>query len=259
MSARTHDLSSLVVLLSGGAGGQGSTEARQFVACGACVAIADVRFDEASALADRLGERALALRLDVSDEAAWIAAVDATERRFGPLTTLVNNAGVGTPALIADDTLASFRRTLEVNLAGSFLGIKSVAPSMTRAGGGSIINIASISGLGGFAGGGAYSASKWALRGLTRAAAADLAPAGIRVNCMHPGVVDTEMIRAHGTPVEEVLARNRSRLLLGRLAKPEDIAAVVLFLASARSSYMTGSDLVVDGGWSTGNAGRVLA
>jgi 3alpha(or 20beta)-hydroxysteroid dehydrogenase len=258
MSARAPDLSSLVVLLSGGAGGQGSTEARQFVERGARVVIADVRADEASALARELGDAALAVRLDVTDESAWVDAVEATERRFGPLTTLVNNAGVGTPALIADDTRESFRRTLEVNLAGSFLGIKHAAPSMMRAGGGSIINIASISGLGGFGGGGAYSASKWALRGLTRSAAADLAPAGIRVNCVHPGVVDTEMIRAHGTPVEEVLERNRPRLLLGRLAQPEDIAAVVLFLASDRSSYMTGSDLVVDGGWSTGNAGRVL-
>ena len=258
MSAPAPELSSLVVLISGGAGGQGSAEARRFVERGARVVVGDVRLDEARSLAAELGDRALAVRLDVSDEDDWNEAVAAAERRFGPLTTLVNNAGIGTPALIADDTLASFRRTLEVNLAGSFLGIKCAAPSVTRAGGGSIVNIGSISGLGGFGGGAAYSASKWALRGLTRSAAADLAPAGIRVNCVHPGLVDTEMIRPRGTPVEEVLARNRPRLLLGRLARPDDIAAVVLFLASDRSSYMTGADLVVDGGWSTGNAGRVL-
>ena len=124
-----------------------------------------------------------------------------------------------------------------------------------RAGGGSIVNISSISGLGGFAGGSAYAASKSALRRLTKSAAGDLAPLGIRVNCVAPGVTDTPMIRDRGLAPEAVVERNSSRLLLQRLGRPADIAAVVLFLASDRSSYITGADFVVDGGWSTGNAG----
>ena len=172
------------------------------------------------------------------------------------MTTLVNNAGTGSPALIADETRASFKRVLDVNLVGAFLGMKHAAPSMAKAGGGSIVNISSISGLGGFAGGSAYAASKWALRGLTRSAAGDLAPLGIRVNCVAPGVTDTPMIRDRGLAPEAVVERNSTRLLLQRLGQPADIAAVVLFLASDRSSYITGADFVVDGGWSTGNAGR---
>ena len=250
----TDDLSHLVVLITGGAGGQGSYEARQFVERGARVVVADVRLAEAEALAAELGQSALAAELDVSDEGQWQRTVEAAESRFGPLTTLVNNAGTSTPARLVDDTPKAFRRTLDVNLTGAFLGIKTVAPSMGRAGGGSIVNISSISGLGGFAGGGAYAASKWALRGLTRVAAADLAPR-TRVNAVLPGIVDTDMIRA-GSTIEEVFERNRPRLLLGRLGAPADVAAVVLFLASDRSSYVTGADLLVDGGWSTGNAGR---
>jgi 3alpha(or 20beta)-hydroxysteroid dehydrogenase len=258
MRVRNDDLSNRVVLITGGAGGQGAEEARTFAALGAAVVVGDVRFDEARALAAEIGGRALAVALDVADASAWTAAVAAVEARFGPITTLVNNAGIGSPAPIADETLASFRRVLDVNLVGAFLGIKHAAPSIARAGGGSIVNISSISGLGGFAGGGAYAASKWALRGLTRSAAADLAPLGIRVNAVEPGVTDTAMIRGPGTPAEEVVERNRARLLLERLARPADIASVVVFLASDRSSWITGADFVVDGGWSTGNAGRKL-
>ena len=252
------DLSDRVVVITGGAGGQGAEEARTFAGLGAAVVIGDVRFDEARALAGEIGDRALAVELDVADASAWAVAVAAAEQRFGPVTTLVNNAGTGSPALLADETLASFRRVLDVNLIGAFLGIKHTAPSMARTGGGSIVNISSISGLGGFAGGGAYAASKWALRGLTRSAAADLAPLGIRVNAVEPGVTDTAMIRGPGTPADEVVERNRARLLLERLGRPADIAAVVVFLASDRSSWITGTDFVVDGGWSTGNAGRKL-
>jgi 3alpha(or 20beta)-hydroxysteroid dehydrogenase len=246
-----------VVLITGGAGGQGAHEARLFVEDGARVALADVRLDAAQAVAAELGDAALAVELDVTDEDAWIAAVAVVEERFGPLTTLVNNAGVSLPARIVDDTPEAFRRTLDVNLVGSFLGIKHVAPSIARAGGGSIVNISSISGLGGFAGGGAYTASKWGLRGLTRVAAADLAPLGIRVNAVLPGVIDTEMLRGGGVTAEELVERNRSRLLVERLGQPQDVAALVLFLASERASYITGTDLLVDGGWTTGKLGRL--
>jgi 3alpha(or 20beta)-hydroxysteroid dehydrogenase len=251
------DLSSRVVVITGGAGGQGAEEARAFAERGARVVIGDVREAEATAVAESLGDRALAVHLDVADAGSWEAAIDAAERRFGPVTTLVNNAGTGSPALLADETLESFRRVLDVNLTGAFLGIKLTAPSMIRAGGGSIVNISSISGLGGFAGGGAYSASKWAIRGLTKSAAGDLAPFGIRVNAVEPGITDTPMIRDRGTPPEAVVERNKTRLLLQRMAQPAEIAAVVVFLASDRSSYVTGADFVVDGGWSTGNAGRM--
>jgi len=255
MTAR-DDLSSLVAVITGGAGGQGAEEARTFVERGARVVVADVRAAEAEELAASLGKGALAVHLDVADEAGWVAAIDAAETRFGPVTTLVNNAGTGSPALIADETPASFKRVLDVNLVGAFLGMKHAAPSMAKAGGGSIVNISSISGLGGFAGGAAYAASKWALRGLTKSAAGDLAPLGIRVNCVAPGVTDTPMIRDRGLAPEAVVERNSTRLLLQRLGQPADIAAVVAFLASDRSSYITGADFVVDGGWSTGNAGR---
>jgi 3alpha(or 20beta)-hydroxysteroid dehydrogenase len=250
----TGEFTSRVVLISGGAGGQGSVEARQFVESGGSVVIGDLRVEAAEALAADLGASALGLHLDVCDERSWQDAVAAAEERFGPVTTLVNNAGASVSSPIATATLESFRQTIDVNLLGSFLGIKSVAPSMARAGGGSIVNISSISGLGGYGGGGAYSAAKWAVRGLTRSSAADLAPLGIRVNCVCPGIVDTEMIRSRA-PIEQVLERNRSRLLLDRLAQPEDVSGVVLFLASDRSSYLNGIDFVVDGGWSTGNAG----
>jgi 3alpha(or 20beta)-hydroxysteroid dehydrogenase len=248
---------SRVVLITGGAGGQGAHEARMFVESGARVVVADVRRDAAAAVAAELGEAALAVELDVTDEDAWIAAVGAAEDRFGPLTTLVNNAGISGPARIVDETPEAFRRTLDVNLVGAFLGIKHAAPSIARAGGGSIVNISSISGLGGFAGGGAYTTSKWALRGLTRVAAADLAPLGIRVNVVLPGVIDTEMLRGAGASVEELVERNRSRLLIERLGRPQDVAALVLFLASERASYITGADLLVDGGWTTGKVGRL--
>jgi 3alpha(or 20beta)-hydroxysteroid dehydrogenase len=246
-----------VVLITGGAGGQGAHEARLFVEQGARVVVADVRREAAEAVAGGLGDAALAVELDVTDEDAWIAALAAAEEQFGPLTTLVNNAGVSFPARIVDDTPEAFRRTLDVNLVGAFLGIKHAAPSIGRAGGGSIVNISSISGLGGFAGGGAYTASKWALRGLTRVAAADLAPLGIRVNAVLPGVIDTDMLRGGGASAEELVERNRSRLLLERLGQPQDVAALVLFLASERASYITGTDLLVDGGWTTGKAGRL--
>jgi 3alpha(or 20beta)-hydroxysteroid dehydrogenase len=253
----TWDVAGCVVMITGGAGGQGAHEARLFVEHGARVVLADVRRDAAEAVAGELGEAALAVELDVSDEDAWVAAVTSAEERFGPLTTLVNNAGTSVPARIVDDTPEAFRRTLDVNLVGSFLGIKHAAPSIARAGGGSIVNISSISGLGGFAGGSAYTASKWAVRGLTRVAAADLAPMGIRVNAVLPGVIDTEMLRGGGATADELVERNRSRLLLERLGQPQDVAALVLFLASGRSSYITGADLLVDGGWTTGKVGRL--
>jgi 3alpha(or 20beta)-hydroxysteroid dehydrogenase len=251
------DLSSRVVLISGAAGGQGSHEARAFVDRGAHVLLGDTRVDIVEELATTLGSRALAAKLDVRCERSWHQAVQDAERRFGPVTTLVNNAGIGSTAAIADERLETFRHVLDVNLLGTFLGMKVAARSMEQAGGGSIVNISSISGLGGFAGGGAYAASKWGVRGLTKSAAVDLAPLGIRVNSVHPGIVDTEMIHAAGHSNDEIVARNRSRLLIERIGAPEDIAAVVLFLASDRASYVTGSEFVVDGGWTTGKAGKL--
>jgi 3alpha(or 20beta)-hydroxysteroid dehydrogenase len=251
------DLSSCVVVISGGAGGQGAEEARAFAGLGARVVIGDVREQAGAALAAELGECALAVRLDVSEPGSWTAAIAAAESRFGSVTTLVNNAGVSSPATIAAESVESFRRVLDVNLVGTFLGIRAAAPAIGRAGGGSIVNIASISGLGGFAGGATYSASKWAVRGLTRSAAADLAPLSIRVNCVCPGIIDTPMLREGGLSAEELVERNLGRLLLPRLGTPADISAAVVFLASDRSSYITGADFVVDGGWATGKLGRL--
>ena len=257
MSVTGHDpddVSGCVVLISGAARGQGAEEARWFVERGARVVLTDVLDDEGNALAHDLGGRARYAHLDVTVEEEWRAAVELAEGVFGLVTTLVNNAGIDREARIADETLSGFRRVIDVNLVGTFLGIKTAAPSLERAGGGSIVNISSISGMGGFDGSVAYGASKWAVRGLTKTAAADLAPSGIRVNSVHPGPIDTKMITDLGVSSDALLERNRTRLLIPRLGQPADVAATVVFLASDAASYITGAEFTVDGGWTTGHA-----
>lgn len=248
------DVSGLVVIISGASGGQGAEEAAWFVRRGARVLLTDVLDEEGAALARGLGERARYARLDVTSEAEWRAAVAFAEAELGPVTTLVNNAGIERSAAIAAETIAGFRRVIDVNLVGTFLGIRTVAPSITRAGGGSIVNISSISAMGGFHGSVAYGASKWAVRGLTKSAAADLAPARIRVNSVHPGPIETRMITDLGFSTEALLERNRTKLLIPRLGQPSDVAAAVGFLASDAASYITGTEFTVDGGWTTGHA-----
>lgn len=237
-----------VALISGGARGQGAAEARLFVAEGAHVVLGDVLDAEGKEVAAELGDSAHFVRLDVTDEASWQAAVAEAEARFGPVSVLVNNAGVLSFGPIEHMELAEFQRVLSVNLQGVFLGIKTVVPSMERAGGGAIVNTSSTAGLQGQPMLSAYVSSKWAVRGLTKTAAIELGKRSIRVNSVHPGGVDTPMIA--GTDTEGGWYK---RLPLSRIGKPDDIARTVLFLASDEAAYITGAELAVDGGATCGD------
>jgi len=232
------------VIVTGGAGGIGAACARRLVAEGANVAIADVLVAEGKQLAAELGDSAIFLELDVTSEAGWQEVVRQTEEAFGPVTGLVNNAGIVHVDPIEQLAEADYRRVIDVNQVGVFLGMKAAIPSLKRAGTGSIVNISSIGGIIAFSGILGYVASKWAVRGMTKTAAQELGAHGIRVNSVHPGVVASPMTRdsdrSHSMVDQQALARE---------AEPEEIAALVLFLLSDESSYSTGSEFVADGGY----------
>jgi 3alpha(or 20beta)-hydroxysteroid dehydrogenase len=237
-----------VALITGGARGMGKSHVRHFVAEGARVVFGDVLDDKGAYVAGKLGDECCRyIHHDVTSEADWAAAVALALDAFGTLDVLVNNAGILTFAPIADMPLADFRRVLEVNAVGCWLGMKAVIGPMTKAGGGSIVNISSIEGFTGAAGLSAYSASKFAIRGMTKAAAQELGPLGIRVNSVHPGGVLTRMVLE-----QENSGRDGARFLeglpLGRFAEPGEISRLVGYLASDESSYSTGSEFVADGG-----------
>ncbi|HET6774063.1 MAG TPA: glucose 1-dehydrogenase [Acidimicrobiales bacterium] len=239
-----------VAMITGGARGQGAAEGRLFAAEGARVVLADVLDDEGRAVADEIGDAARYVHLDVTDEARWQAAVEAAEAAFGPVTVLVNNAGILHFRTLDKTTLEDFDRVLRVNVHGVFLGMKAVTPSMVRAGGGSIVNISSTAGLQGLPHLGAYVASKWAVRGLTKTAAIDLGTRGIRVNSVHPGGIDTPMIA--GTSGDAPFYK---RLPVPRMGSADEAARAVLFLASDDASYISGAELAVDGGATCGDLG----
>ena len=237
-----------VALITGGARGMGKSHVRHFVAEGARVVFGDVLDDKGEYVAAGLGEQACRyIHHDVTSEEDWAAAVRLATEAFGRLDVLVNNAGILTFARIADMPLADFRRVLEVNAVGCWLGMKAVTGPMTESGGGSIVNISSIEGFTGADGLSAYSASKFAVRGMTKVAARELARFGIRVNSVHPGGVLTRMI------VEVADARTDGEAFikampLGRFAEPVEISRLVAYLASDESSYSTGSEFIADGG-----------
>ncbi len=233
-----------VVLISGGARGQGAAEARMLVAEGAKVVIGDVLEAEGSRLAEELGEAAVFLRQDVTDEADWTRTVEAAER-LGGLHGMVNNAGIFIPATLLETDVALFDRHMRINQLGCFLGMKAVVGAMERAGGGSIVNISSVAGLRGSPGAIAYSATKWALRGMTKAAAIELAPRNIRVNSVHPGPIDTEMLKVR-TPEQN--ARRVQQAPMKRMGTAEEVAKLVLFLLADDSAYITGAEVSIDGG-----------
>ncbi len=241
-----------VAVISGAARGQGAAESRLFVAEGAKVLMGDVLDDEGATVATSLGEAAHYLHLDVTSEAAWQQAVHAAEERFGTVDILVNNAGIFRMSPLLDLTLADYMTVITVNQVGVFLGMKAAAPAMIRAGGGSIVNISSIDGLVGSTNSLAYVASKFAVRGMTKTAALELGPHGVRVNSIHPGGIRTPMVtEALG---DQAAGAMFAHVPLGRIGEPEEVAKLALFLASDESSYSTGSEFVIDGGWTCGFA-----
>ncbi len=239
-------LSGKVAIITGGANGQGAALARGFVAEGAKVVIADIATEPGELLAKELGEAALFSRLDVTSEEDWLATVAAAEERFGPVNVLVNNAGILLFSELTKTSLEDYERVIRINQIGTFLGMKSVVASMERAGGGSIVNSSSIEGLGGMPLLVAYSSSKFAIRGMTKAVAMELGPRGIRVNSVHPGMIDTDMTRVHGG--DAAMEWGGQKVALKRVGTPQDVVGIYTFLASDESAYCTGGEYAVDGG-----------
>lgn len=249
-------LAGKVALVTGAASGLGAESARRLAQEGASVVLTDLAAEAGQAVADDIlaaGGTAVFLSQDVTDEARWGEVAAAALERFGHLDVLVNSAGIGEgggPLLEA--TYEHWRRVLAINLDGTFLGMKAVVPAMTAAGRGSIINLSSILGKVGMPGATAYCASKGGVLMLTKAAALELAAAGVRVNSIHPGFIETPMVRnAFRRSENENEMRDMivSRHAVGRLGVPREIADAVVFLASDESSFMTGSEVVVDGGY----------
>lgn len=243
------------VFITGGAGGIGESESRLFAEEGAAVFIADMADEKGRALADEInasGGKAFYIHLDVTDEDSWKAAEKAVREKTGALHVLINNAGINKCTIIPLETKENWERIMSVNVTGTMLGIKTMCFLMKESGGGSIINMASTTGSNGHWVA-AYSTSKWAVRGLTRSAALTLAPWNIRCNAISPGMIETELIKNASKENNEVFCKHTS---MGRLGKPEEVARTALFLASDESSYTTGQEIYVDGGFDgTGSYG----
>jgi 3alpha(or 20beta)-hydroxysteroid dehydrogenase len=234
------------VIVTGGARGLGASHAHGLISEGAKVVIADLLVQEGRALANELGPNAIFSHLDVTSDDDWAATVAAAEDAFGPVSVLVNNAGIVRFGQITETPPAVWRRVIDVNLTGTYLGIRAVVPSMRKAGGGSIVNTSAGAGMTATFGVAAYAASKWAVRGITKTAALELARDNIRVNSIHPGSVRTPMVA--GPDAEAVGAAAVRDLAIPRIAEPEEITRLVLFLASDESSFSTGSEFIADGG-----------
>lgn len=234
-------------IVTGGAQGQGAAIARAFVREGAKVVIADVADDSGKALAEELGDAAYFSHLDVSDAASWTAVVtEAAELLGGPVNVLVNNAGLLRFGEVDTMPLDDFDLLVKVNMRGCFLGMQSVAAAMKQNRQGSIINCSSVEGLAGMASLTAYAGTKFAIRGMTKSAAVELGAYGVRVNSVHPGMIDTGMTREHGGDL--AMQWGATRVPLERVGTPEDIAPLYVYLASDESSYTTGGEFAVDGG-----------
>lgn len=240
-------LAGKVAIITGGSRSMGAAQARLFVAEGAKVVIADILDAEGTALADELGAAALFVHHDVTSESDWSELVRTAVEAFGPVQVLVNNAGVYRRAAIVDTPVELIDLHYRVNQLGPFLGMREVFPVMRDAGGGSIVNVSSISGMRALPGHGAYGTSKWAVRGLTKYAATEFGLSGVRVNSTHPGFIDTVMLDENSTEVNDSIPDVTP---LGRKGTVDELAETTLWLASDASAYVTGAELTVDGGTS---------
>jgi NAD(P)-dependent dehydrogenase (short-subunit alcohol dehydrogenase family) len=243
-------LSGKVAIITGAAGGQGAEEARLFAKEGAKVAATDVQFELLQSVVKQINEEggeAIAFEHNVAEKKDWEYNVQATIDRFGKVDILINNAGIlGKRTPLEDD---EWRKVIDINVLGNALGMNTIVPEMEKVGGGSIVNICSTAALSSASGYITYTASKGALRSLSKAAAAEFAKYRIRVNAIFPGYTVTPMLQAANTlDNKEVIDKILEKIPLGRMGTPTDIAYAALFLASDESSYMTGSELLIDGG-----------
>jgi 3alpha(or 20beta)-hydroxysteroid dehydrogenase len=246
----TLRLEGKVAVVTGAAGGIGAESARRFAAEGASLLLTDADGSGAELLAAELGARAISQAHDVASESAWQAVVARALEAHGRIDILLNNAGVFLAAPLQETSLEDFRRVMEVNAVGVFLGMRAVSPPMIEQRAGSIINVSSVAGLGGSPYLTAYAASKWAVRGMTKVVARELAPFGIRVNSLHPGQIDTEMNARQREKTPELVERLIRGIPLRRIGTPAEIAHAAVYLACEESAYVTGSELVIDGGTS---------
>ncbi|MFI8975237.1 SDR family NAD(P)-dependent oxidoreductase [Nocardia asteroides] len=237
-----------VAIVTGAARAMGKAHAEALVNEGAQVVLTDVLEDAGNRLADELGKNARFVAHDVTSAEDWERVVTIAEEDFGPVGVLINNAGIAPAAAIEETTEADYRWAIDINQIGPFLGMRAVLDPMTRAGGGSIVNISSIAGLVGEQFTIAYTASKFALTGMTKVAAKEFGPRGIRVNSVHPGVIETPVIDESST-ADAIFTTTLAATPLGRAGRPDEVTAVALFLASDESSFVNGSAYVVDGGF----------
>jgi 3alpha(or 20beta)-hydroxysteroid dehydrogenase len=257
VSREISDLSGKVIFVSGGAGSLGAAHAACLLSQGARVVLGDVRVEEGVRIAESLGPRCASVHLDVTREESWVEAIASACDRFDGLDGLVNNAGVIRTGLVESMALADFEAVVSVSLTGSFLGTKCIVPALRARGGGSIVNISSIAGLRGVAGLAAYSAAKFAIRGLTKSSALELGRYGIRVNSVHPGGIDTVMTQHRQFDNVDKAAIYASQPI-PRIGQPEEVSHLVAFLLSNQSSFSTGSEFVLDGGATAGESYRGL-
>lgn len=240
-----------VAIITGAARGQGAAHARAFIEEGAKVVVTDILVDEGKKLVEELGPNAKFYSHDVTSFSQWVALVSYVEDIFGPINILVNNAGIGFKQSILDMTEESYRKVIDINQVSVFLGMKAVLPSMLKTANGSIINVSSIAGLLGSKDGSvAYDASKFAVRGMTKSIALEMAHTGIRVNSVHPGIIFTPMVmtKDENPTVVDSIGKLLPHVPMQRGATPEEVTKLILFLASDDSSYSTGSEFVIDGG-----------